>query len=109
MNRAKILRGLRLANAVFERERLSEFRVSHIFQDFKNQLGLNRTLGNQIIAMITVLQGQPVGCDRIPERQIVQRLQPFDHVLNIFKYDHLNTLSNRPDQMQICRGMEAVA
>lgn len=81
-----------VVDAVIKIESLRQFNLRHVFQPFKDQVWLNFTARNQPVTMISILQGEAIGCNRRPETQVIQRLQPFDYILNVFKNNHVQSL-----------------
>ena len=45
--------------------------------------------------MIAVLEDQPIGLHRLPEGDVVERVKPVPHILNVFEDDHNDSLPSR--------------
>lgn len=91
----------RVTDAVFQAQRFGQFHLGHPFEHAQYQGRVDVPLGNQIVAMVAVLQDQVIGRDCLPEGQIVQRLKPLFYVLNIFENDHAVILPKRGAASQI--------
>lgn len=102
MHRLDILRINWLWNAWWQAEALGQFNAHHSFEAIQDQALFDCALDNQTIAMLPIFYPEdPVGRDRFPQFNIAQWGQPFFHLFNVFKNNHLNNLSNRCFATQI--------
>jgi len=102
VNGRQILSHEWLRNAIVQIKGSSQFHYRKTLQHFEDYLGVHIPARNQPVAMIAILQGEIVGCYRIPEGDVVERCEPFFNVLNVLKNNHGNIIPNHPVATQIC-------
>ena len=90
-------------NAVRQAELLSEVQSHCCLETTKHKVLCNAPFGNAFITMLTGSNSEHIiGLNSIPKLNVVHRLKPLFHVLNIFKYDHASSLPDRIPSMQTC-------
>ncbi len=102
---SQILAINRIINAVVEVEHLCECQPCHGFDTLKD-FGLgNFAARNQPVAMLTFIHTEDIvwrNC--IPEGKIIERLQPLNHVINVFEnHTHVTSI---PEADVVCQFWE---
>ena len=99
----QILPVYRINNAVFQCEFCCQLHPRHGFQAVENKVLFDNTADNAFIAMLACAFAENrVRSNRFPERNIVQRLQPLGHIINVFEnYAHDISVPEADSTMQI--------
>lgn len=96
MNAGQILSVCRLVDAVRETKPLGQCNPHVCFQARQNDLWARNAVGNHAVIVVAILFGeQPVRCDGIPERRVVQRDKPVRYVFDVFKDHHADSVPNQ--------------
>ena len=96
MRGLKILRINRRVDPVLKAKPLGHRHPRQDLEALKDRRLRNLAVGDQNIAMRPICVCEdPVRRHRLPETEIIERLQPVFHILNVFKNDHVDILANR--------------
>lgn len=102
MHRLDVLRIDWFWNAWRQIEALGQLNAHHCFEAIQDQALFDRALGNQTVAMLPIFDPEdPIGRNCFPQFNIAQWGQPFFHLFDIFKNNHLNNLSDHCFATQI--------
>ncbi len=103
MNVAKVLGGHWLIDALCQPELLGKGKARHHLQPFQDRRLRHLAAGDQPIAMRPVsVSKHLIGRSGGSKRDVIHRLQPVPHILNVFKSNYEDILPNPPPFQQIC-------
>ncbi len=102
MRHPHILRIHRLIDPVRKIEPNGQLDPRHRLEPREDRLGRNRAAGDEAVAMVPVrIAKDAIRRDGAPEAEIVHRLKPVLHILNVFKHKHGASVPDRRPHQQI--------